>query len=121
MTCDAKLAERISAALAREKNIIPQKMFGGVAFMRDGKMFCGIVKDELMVRVGPEQYQAALRRPGARPMDFTGRPMMGFVFVAPSGLKTSAALKAWIHRGLDYIATIKAKPRRKRRRPPRTK
>jgi TfoX/Sxy family transcriptional regulator of competence genes len=116
---DKTLADRISAVLGDEKRIIPKKMFGGVAFMRDGKMFCGIVKDELMVRCGPEHYEEALLRPGARPMDFTGRPMKGFLFVAPRAFKTDAALKRWVKLGLDFIATIEAKPSRRRRMPPR--
>jgi len=60
-------------------------MFGGLAFLLDGRMFCGIVKNDLMVRVGPEKYEKALGMAHARPMNFTGRPMTGYVFVGPAG------------------------------------
>jgi len=60
-------------------------MFGGLAFLLDGKMFCGVIKDNLMARVGPDDYEQAIREPHARPMDFTGRPLTGFVYVGPKG------------------------------------
>ncbi|MDP2674691.1 MAG: TfoX/Sxy family protein [Dehalococcoidia bacterium] len=74
MAYDEELAERVRRALAGRKGISEKKMFGGIAFMLGGNMFCGIVKDQLMVRVGPERYDDALSRPHARPMDFTGPP-----------------------------------------------
>lgn len=86
-------------------------MFGGVAFLLDGKMFCGIVKSELMVRVGPDRHNEALLNPGARTMDFTGRPMRGYVFVAPEGCRTAASLAGWVKWGADFAATLPAKKR----------
>lgn len=88
MAYDEPLAERIRQALGARPDITEKKMFGGIAFLLDGKMFCGIVRDQLMVRVGPERYQEALGQPHAGPMDFTGRPMNGYVFVAPAGCST---------------------------------
>lgn len=84
-------------------------MFGGIAFMLNGNMCCGVVKDELMVRVGAEQHAAALALPGARPMDFTGRPMNGMVFVRPAGYRDGRALAAWVKRGADYAASLPPK------------
>ena len=90
-------------------------MFGGVAFLLDGKMFVGIVKDELMVRVGPEAWERALAEPRVRPMDFTGRPMVGYVFVLRAGCKAQKDVGRWTRRALGFVATLPAaKPRKKR-------
>jgi hypothetical protein len=74
-----------------------------------GHMTVGIVKDELMVRVGPETYPQVVREPHARAMDFTGRPMKGFVFVSPQGLESDADLQRWVERGIEYAASLPAK------------
>ena len=86
MSYDETLAERIRKALEHRRDVTEKKMFGGLAFLLEGSMFCGIVKDELMVRVGTARYEEALTEPHVRPMDFTGRPARGYVFVAPPGL-----------------------------------
>ena len=92
-------------------------MFGGVAFLLDGKMFCGVTNDELMLRVGPARYDAALARRHVRPMDFTGRPMRGYVFVTSAACRTAAAVAAWVDEGIAYAATIRdGGPRSARRR-----
>ena len=85
MAYDEKLADRIRQAVGPRGDVTEKKMFGGLAFLLDGKMFCGIVKDDLMVRVGPERYEAALAEAHVRPMDFTGRPMNGYVYVGRGG------------------------------------
>ena len=108
MSFDEELAERIRDA-ARSEGVAEKKMFGGIAFLRAGRMFCGIAKRDLMVRVGPDRYAEALRQPHARPMDFTGRPMNGYVFVAPPGYRSDAALEKWLRWGLDFVATLPAK------------
>jgi hypothetical protein len=77
--------------------------------------FCGIVKDDLMVRVGPERYDAALAEPHVRPMDFTGRPMEGYVYVAPAGAKTEKAIRKWVEQRAAFVATMKGSATRKRR------
>ena len=82
-------------------------MFGGLAFLLKGKMFCGIIKDDLMVRTGPEMYEKALSKQHSRPMDFTGKPMKGFVFVEPKGYKTVKFLSNWINLSLDYVSNLK--------------
>ena len=78
-------------------------MFGGLAFMVNGHMCCGIVGKDFVLRTGPDQYEEALSQRHARPMDFTGRAMRGFVYVDPKGLRSTHELKAWIQRGLDFV------------------
>jgi TfoX/Sxy family transcriptional regulator of competence genes len=97
--------------------VTEKKMFGGLAFLLDGKMFCGIVKDDLMVRVGPDRHDAALAEPHVRPMDFTGRPMVGYVFVGPGGSRTEKAIRKWVDRSTAFVATLEAKAGKKRPRP----
>ncbi len=84
-------------------------MFGGLAFMVNGHMSCGIVGENLVVRVGAGGYQDALSQPHARPMDFTGRPMQGFVYVAPPGYRSTAQLRAWIQRSLHFVLSLPPK------------
>ncbi|MGQ0504687.1 MAG: TfoX/Sxy family protein [Myxococcaceae bacterium] len=106
MAYDEVLAECIRGAVSRRGGITEKKMFGGLAFLLNGKMFCGIVKDELMVRVGPDRNAEALKKPHVRPMDFTGRPMKGYVFVAPAGCRTDAAVAAWAKWGAEFVASL---------------
>jgi len=84
-------------------------MFGGLAFMVNGHMCCGIVGGDLVVRTGPDKFEAALCRPNTRPMDFTGRPMRGFVYVGPPGCRSSRALKSWIQMGLQFVLSLPKK------------
>ena len=109
MAYDEQLAGRVRDVLARRKDVSEKKMFGGLSFMLGGNMCCGVDKDNLMVRVGPEQYETALAQPHARPMDFTGRPLKGMVYVDPEGYRTDAALAAWVKRGVDFAASLPAK------------
>lgn len=113
MAYDEKLAERIRAAVGPRPEIAEKKMFGGIAFLLDGKMFIGVADDKLMVRVGPEAHAKALAEPHALPMDFTGRPMKGYVFVAAAGVRTVAAVKKWTERALAFVATVEAKPKKR--------
>ena len=109
MAYDEKLAERVRRALSGREGLSERKMFGGIAYMLDGNMFCGIVKDQLMVRVGPERYDDALARPHAAPMDFTGRAMRGMVYVEPEGCRSDEVLQWWVGQGLAFAATLPAK------------
>jgi TfoX/Sxy family transcriptional regulator of competence genes len=116
MAYDEKFADRIRKVVGPRVDVSERKMFGGVAFLLDGKMFCGIASDDLMVRVGPERYEAALAEPGARPMDFTGRPMNGYVFVNVNSLRSEAALKKWVDLAMAFVATVKkAAPKKPQR------
>jgi len=102
MAFDEKLADRVRPMLIRQKFVEEKQMFGGLAFMVNGKMAVGVIKDELMARIGSEAYEAALHRPGARPMDFTGRPMKGYVFVNSKGIAGKKDLAYWINLALDF-------------------
>jgi TfoX/Sxy family transcriptional regulator of competence genes len=106
---DERLAKRIRRALSGREGLSEKKMFGGIAFMLNGNMCCGIVGDELMLRVGRERFEETLARPHARPMDFTGRPMKGMVYVGPEGIKSDADLAAWLGRGAEFAATLPPK------------
>jgi TfoX/Sxy family transcriptional regulator of competence genes len=116
MAYDEKLADRIRNLLGASGEFDERKMFGGIAFMVDGHMCCGIVDQTLMLRVGAEGYEAALRRPHTRMMDFTGRPLKGFIYVDPPGLKTRPALAAWLNRGLTFIQDLNVTPRQRQSR-----
>lgn len=113
MAYDENLAHRIRESLIDKKGVIEKKMFGGVAFMMKDKMFVGIVKDELMVRVLLEREEDALSRPHARPMDFTGKPMKGFVYVASNGIKSKKSLDTWIEMGIEYVLKSPSKKKKK--------
>jgi TfoX/Sxy family transcriptional regulator of competence genes len=109
MAYDEGLAERIRELLDERHDIGERKMFGGLAFLSRGHMFVGITDDVLMVRVGPDAHAAALARPHARPMDFTGKPMKGYVYVDAEGVQEDEALAAWVDAGLAFVATLPAK------------
>jgi TfoX/Sxy family transcriptional regulator of competence genes len=116
MAYDAALVEKVRRATARRRGVTERAMFGGVAFLLGGKMFCGVATGDLMVRVGPEKHAAALARTHVRPMDFTGRPMRGYVFVGPGGTRTQRQVDAWVAMGASFVATIEARPRPRARR-----
>ena len=110
MAYDEGLAERIRGVLDEQAGVSEKRMFGGVAFLVRGHMSVGIVQDKLMIRVGPDSYDRVLRERHARKMDFTGRPMKGFVYVVPSGYESDADLQRWINLGVSYVASLPAKP-----------
>ncbi|MBK9975038.1 MAG: TfoX/Sxy family protein [Planctomycetes bacterium] len=107
MAYDEKLASRIRKALGTKAT--EKRMFGGIAFMVRGHMACGVTKERLMVRTGPLAYETALKKPHARPMDFTGKPIKGMVFVLPEGTRTAAQVKVWVKLALKFNATQTAK------------
>ena len=109
MGFDEGTAQRVRDVLGQAAGLTERKMFGGISFMLDGNMCCGVIERDLVVRVGPEHYDAMIREPHARPMDFTGRPLRGFVYVAPAGFGTETALERWIARGVSFVRTLPAK------------
>lgn len=114
MAYDEQMAERVRRVLearpAMDEGGAPErKMFGGIAFMVRGHMCVGITGSDLMVRVGPDAHAEALTLPHARPMDFTGRPMKGFVYVDATGVNDDASLAAWVERGLAFVGTLAPK------------
>lgn len=109
MPYDEGLAQRIRDALEDRPDVSEKKMFGGLAFLLRGNMFVGVIGEELMVRVGPDAYDEAVRRPHARKMDFTGRPMKGFVYVGCEGFAADADLRRWVTRGVRFAGSLPAK------------
>jgi|SRR6516165_735615 hypothetical protein len=103
MPYDETLAERLRPLFRGKYSVTEKRMFGGLAFMVNGHMCCGIVGNDLVVRTGPDRFSEAIRQPHARPMDFTGRPMKGFVYVAPAGYRSDLDLRSWTRRGLDFV------------------
>ncbi len=113
MAYDEKLNNRIRESIAHLPNVEEKHMFGGTCFMVNGKMCVGVVKDEMMCRIGPEAYEAALERKGCREMIFTGKPMNGYVFVSEDGMKSKKDLEYWINLCLDFNGKAKAAPKKK--------
>lgn len=109
MAYDEGLAARVRDVLALEPDLTQRKMFGGLAFMLRGNMCCGVVGDELMVRVGSEGHADALNRPHARPMDFTGRPLKGMLVVGCDGVAADADLRAWVELGATHARSLPPK------------
>jgi TfoX/Sxy family transcriptional regulator of competence genes len=112
MAYDEGLAQRIREALRSERGVSEKKMFGGIAFLLRGHMFVGISDDSLMARVGPNEYDRALAMKHVREMDFTGKPMRGYVFVGSRGLKDEEALKSWLKRCTSFVNTLPRKVRK---------
>lgn len=113
MAYDEALADRIRVALRERNDVEERKMFGGIAFMVAGRMAVGVTHDDLMVKVGADQHADALARPHTRPMDFTGRPMRGMVYVDPAGTSTEADLRAWVERAVS-VANNRSQDERRR-------
>jgi TfoX/Sxy family transcriptional regulator of competence genes len=109
MAFDEGLAQRVREALQGVASITERRMFGGLAFLVDGKMFVCISGAKLMARVGSERYHDALSLPHVRQMDFTGKPMKGYVYVEPAGLEDDGALKAWVIWCASHVAGLAAK------------
>jgi TfoX/Sxy family transcriptional regulator of competence genes len=112
MAYDEGLAQRVREAVQPLPAITERKMFGGLAFMSRGHMFMGVLANTLMARVGPDQYQRALAQPHVREMDFTGRPMTGYVLVEAEGVESDSALQSWIDRSHRFVASLPPKPAR---------
>lgn len=113
MAYNGRLAGRLRAALANQHGITERKMFGGIAFLLDGKMCIGVLKDDLVVRSGPDRYADALQRRHARPMDFTGRTSRGMVYVSAAGVARGASLHRWVDLALSAAREAAPSKRRK--------
>ncbi len=109
MAIDERLANRLRELFEGNLDIRERKMFGGLCFMCRGHMFVGIVGNELMARIGPENYTELLQQAHVRPMDFTGKPMKGYVFIAAEGITTHHSLEKWTERCLHFIDTLPPK------------
>ncbi len=115
MAYDEKLAARIRALLACREGFSERKMFGGIAFMIGGKMCCGVLDGNLVARIGADEYTRALAEPHVRPMDFTGRPMKGYVYVGCEGLGDDGGLRAWVERAAAFTASLPERKTRQKR------
>jgi TfoX/Sxy family transcriptional regulator of competence genes len=121
MAYDEALADRVRSIVALVPGVSEKRMFGGIAFLKDGKMFVGLATADLMVRVGPAHHEEALSQPDTRPMDFTGRPMVGYVYVAAEGLDEDGVLRGWVQRALDFVDTLPKKAEKARAKPASSK
>ena len=109
MAYDEGLAERIQDYFKERNDVTVKKMFGGLCFMVSDHMCCGIVGDQLMARVGPDQYAECLNKKHAREMDFTGKAMKGMVYVSPEGIKKDRDLQSWIGICESFVASLPPK------------
>ena len=109
MAYSKELAARVSAQLDELPNLVEKKMFGGVGYLLNGNMACGVLNDDLIVRVGAENYQQALDEPHTKLFDTTGRQMRGWVMVTPDGLADDAELAEWVQKGVDFASTLPPK------------
>ena len=115
MAYNEQLANRVRETLREQPIVEERKMMGGLAFMVDGKMCVGVVKDDLMVRLDPTDVEKALNERGARQMDFTGKPMKGFLFVGEEGTSSGKELRYWIDLALTYNPFAKASSKKKKK------
>lgn len=115
MAYDERLATRVRRVFADRRDIEERTMFGGLTFMARGHMCCGLVQAKLMVRVDPLAYDRLLQEPHVQPMDFTGRPMRGFLYVEPAGVASAPALRKWIGRAVAFAERLPPKVERKNR------
>ncbi len=109
MAFDEGLAERVRGHFARQKGLTEKKMFGGLAFLLNGNMCCGVHRRELIVRLDPAQTEAALAEPHTRIFDLSGRPMKGWILVEPVGLADEPALAKWLRLGTKHAASLPKK------------
>ncbi len=118
MAYDEQLAKRIRSYFKRRKGVEEKRMFGGLCFMFNGHICCGIEKDRLMVRVVHERYDTLLKKAHAREMDFTGKPLKGFLFISEAGSHTATSLASWLN---EAVECVKSKPPKKKKAKPHRK
>jgi len=110
MAFDEKLAARIRNELGRKKGVTEKKMFGGIAFLLNGNMSCGVHGEQMIVRLAADETDAALAQKHTRVFDLSGgRPMKGWILVEPEGVKTDKALSKWVETGVSYAASLSPK------------
>jgi TfoX/Sxy family transcriptional regulator of competence genes len=109
MAYDELLSMRIRAALGSLPSLVEKKMFGGVCFLVNGNMACGVYKDDMIVRVGVENYQDALARPYTKLFDITGKALKGWVMVEPEGCASESELIAWVNQGITFARSLPVK------------
>jgi TfoX/Sxy family transcriptional regulator of competence genes len=106
---DEDLAQRVREVLAARADVSERKMFGGIAFMVAGNMACGVLGEDLIVRLDKDESEKALAEDGVRPFDFTGKPMKGIVYVDSQRTNNDSGLAGWVEAGADYAASLPPK------------
>jgi hypothetical protein len=106
---DEQLADRVRDVLGDRKGLSERKMFGGIGFMIDGNVACGVIEEDLIVRLDPDDAEKALEEDHVRIFDFTGRPMKGWIFVGPGATGSDEGLASWVEAGADHAATLPPK------------
>ena len=119
MAYSEKAAERVRAVMKRRKGFSERRMFGGVAFMLGGHMCCGVIDDDLVLRLGETETERALREQHVRPMDFTGTALRTMVYVSAEAFASDESLRAWVDRAVRFVRTLPPKPSKKENRRPK--
>ena len=109
MPYNEAVADRVRRTLARRKGVTEKKMFGGLSFLVNGHMACGVLRDDIVLRLAPEVASEALGDPNVREMDFTGRLMKGLVYLEPAGYASAADLKGWIEKAIKHARSLPPK------------
>jgi hypothetical protein len=109
MAYDEGLAQRVTELLEEKPGFNEKKMFGGVCYLLNGNMACGVLNEDIIVRVGVERYEDSLKSPHTRKFDMTGRPMKGWVMVSPEGHESDEDLEAWIKKGVSFALSLPPK------------
>ena len=109
MAYDEGLAQRVRQEMNELPGYVEKRMFGGIGFMLQGNMACGVIGEDLIIRVGPERYKSALAEPNAKLFDMTGRPMRGWVVVTENGYRSDEDLARWVRQGVSYAQSLPAK------------
>ena len=109
MAFDLGLADRVRSIVERRGSFMERKMFGGVAFMVNSHMCCGVVKNDLVLRLSTERDAASLRQAHTRPMDFSGKPMKSMIYVDPQGTDSDQSLETWVESALSFVRSLTAK------------
>ena len=109
MPYDANLAQRINTVLGDRKGFVKKKMFGGIGFLLNGNMCCGVHRDNLILRLDPKVVEVSLAEERTKPFDITGKVMKGWMMVTPPGLTDEAKLKRWIDLAVRFVETLPAK------------
>jgi hypothetical protein len=113
MVYDPDLAERVRPLLSDQHGFVEKAMFGGLGFLHQGNMCCGVWKEFLILRIGPDRYKSTLARPNVRKFDITGRAMTGWVMIEPDGMTDDDELWQWIQMAVRFVHTLSAKKGKK--------
>lgn len=109
MAYDEMLAARVRDRVKNLAGLSEKKMFGGVGFLLNGNMACGVNKKDLIIRVGPDAYESNLKESHTKPFDMTGRPMTGWIVVVEIGYASEGDLAKWVQKGVDYASSLPPK------------